>query len=482
MKRKVHEWFVERLVYLAGALLIIALGSIFFFLASESRHAFERKFSFGFRFALREEGKPDAAADLTQDPNAAILVANFEGSDGFDDKEEAVPAFTLEEVRGSYSLAVAATDYEGQLYRDDWRTAKNANKGDTFKLFAFATPEYRAKKMVLVWEPDVDFDPKTSPYDFRLTLAKAPAGSGVEGTDLDLKKQPKGQLTLPTYVASTDEERTQGYVFELRAVPREGNFAATIKGLASTDWQPTAGHPRFGFVPLLLGTLSMAAIAIIIAAPLGTAAALFLSEIASARVREWVKPVIEMLASIPTVVLGYFGLMLLAPALQKTAGEALHMESGRSMITASLMLAFLLLPTVISLAEDALRAVPNALRDSAFAIGCTSREAIKNVILPAARAGIVGASLLAFARAVGETMIIWMLSGGTPSMPSANPLKTAVSSVRGITDTIAIETPNVEFGGAHYGHLFLIALILFAFTLVINLSGFYYARSKRWQS
>ncbi len=197
----------------------------------------------------------------------------------------------------------------------------------------------------------------------------------------------------------------------------------------------------------------MSLIAVLLATPLALATAVYVSELAPARLREWTKPTIELLASMPTVVLGYFGLILFAPWLLRWFGEALNMSSGRSMLTASLVLAIPILPTVITIAEDAVRAVPRALRDGGEALGLTWAEAVRSVILSAAKAGILAAVLLGTVRAVGETMIVWILSGGTARMLSFGSLREAVGNLvqptRGIPDTIAIEMGNVEFEGPH---------------------------------
>lgn len=371
-----------------------------------------------------------------------------------------MPLPTLEELAGTAYCATGSPlkdrlegVSEADIYKDDWRSDKTADKEDRFLLFGFATPEYRREEMLLAWEPDAAFDPRLTPYDLRPRIARVPEGVKLDRIEIDLKSHPRGRMLLPTYVASTDADRLNGYVFEVVAKPTAGNFLATLSSLFRNDWAPTLQYPRFGFVPLLFGTLLMSLIAVLLATPLALATAVYVSELAPARLREWTKPTIELLASMPTVVLGYFGLILFAPWLLRWFGEALNMSSGRSMLTGSLVLAIPKLPTVITIAEDAVRAVPRALRDGAEALDLTWAEAVRSVILSAAKAGILAAVLLGTARAVGETMIVWIPSGGTARMLSFGSLREAVGNLvqptRGIPDTIAIEMGNVEFEGPH---------------------------------
>jgi phosphate transport system permease protein len=359
--------------------------------------------------------------------------------------------------------------------RDDWRAQKPVTKGDRFLLFAFATSEYTADKFRLRWEPDAAYDPVHAAH--RLVLRSIQSPPGTPKIEIDLSKQPSGSIELPAWVAKTDAERTQRYRFEVVAEPKySSGFAATMAGFFRTDWAPTLQYPRFGFVPLILSTLLITCLAILFAAGPALMTAIYLSEMAPGRIREWLKPIIELLASVPTVVLGYFGLMLVAPGVMATIGEALRFESGRSVLTASIMMAVLILPTIISIAEDALRNVPGSLRDGAEALGLTPIEAIKRVTVRAAKPGLISALLFGFARATGETMIVWILGGGTALMPRAS-LETLGQPTRGIADTIGIEMANVVFEQPHYGHLFLIGLILFGITVTVNLAG--HRMSKR---
>ncbi len=469
----------------AGVLTLAVIVAMGYYLIHESQYAFKRKFTYGFRFALQPtEGEFEREIPL--DPNASVLTVHTEGAEGMDEKEEGIEMPTLEALAGTAALGtgtaltgdlekVDAGRAEG-LFRDDWRSPKSAEEGDRFLLFGFATPEYKFDKMVLAWVPDEGADPNEAPYDLRLRLRRGPDGADVPAIDVDLRKTPSGRIELPVFVAKSDAERTRGYVFEVVATPTRSNAGATAAGFFGSEWGPTLAHPRYGFFPLLASTLLITLLALLIAAPIAVGAAIYVSEIAPRRLREWLKPIIELLASVPTVVLGYFGLMLLAPGLMKIVPEAAGMQSGRAMITAAIMMAILLIPIIMTIAEDTLRSVPLTLRDGGIALGLTQEETIKRVLMPAAKAGLSAAILLGFSRAVGETMIVWILSGGTPNLPNFNSLGQAVKNffepTRGMADTIAIEMGNVAFEEQHYGHLFLLGLSLFVLTLAINLLGF----------
>ena len=489
MKAKLTDWIMERLVWIAGLLVLTIVGAIFFYLSSESRYAFDRTFAFGYRIALQPTSA-DPKEDIAFDPNATFVGAHLDGVDGLDEKEETIPMPSIDQMRGASLMATGvgmplpgAKAGDPPFYtRDDWRAPKTATASEKFTIYGYASPEQKNSTMRLRWGADSGFIASRSPYRLNLRLVRAPAGVNAPKVEIDLVEQPSGSLDLPTWIAKTDDDRTKGYVFELTSTPRYGsNFLATVSGLMSTDWEPTHPYARYGFMPLLLGTLLITLIAVCLAAPVAVLTSLYLSELAPSRLREWLKAFIELLASVPTVVLGYFGLMLVAPGLIKVFGEAAGMTSGRSLLTASLLMAVLILPLMISVAEDALRAVPSSLRDGAFSLGFSPAEAIRKVLLPAARPGIIAALLLGFARAIGETMIVWILAGGTATMASlADPIKSLVQPSRGIADTIAIEMGNVVFEAPHYGHLFLIGLILFVLTLAINLTGYYYGR-RAWR-
>ncbi|MBC8066326.1 MAG: phosphate ABC transporter permease subunit PstC [Chlorobia bacterium] len=479
------------LVYASGGVIVGIILAIAYYLTHESTYAFDRKFDFGYRFALQPiKGEFE---DLDIDPNATLLTANREGMDELDEKEEGVPFPTIESLAGvakfgtgSPQASTLSNAIPEETFKDHWKGMKRADRSTKFLLFGFATPEYKDPKMALAWSPDAAFDPNLTPFDLKLKLVQSPAGVKTDPIEIDLRKQKTGRIELPTFVARTDEDRQKGYVFELVATPTMSHNVAVLAGTMRSEWDGTLAYPRFGIVPLIVGTLILTIIAVLIATPFSIGAAVYLSEIAPNRVREWLKPLVELLASVPTVVLGYFGLMLLAPFLGNTLAAAVGLESGRALLTAAIMMAVLLFPTITSFAEDALQAVPQSMRDGGEALGLTAREKLKKIILPAAKGGIISAVILGIARAIGETMIVWILSGGTPFLPSFASPKDAVANLmkpmKGVPDAIAIEMGNVDFEGVHYGHLFLLGLVLFIITLAINTIGQRMAKKVAWRS
>jgi phosphate transport system permease protein len=250
-------------------------------------------------------------------------------------------------------------------------------------------------------------------------------------------------------------------VFESLAFFREINVFSFLFG---SLWAPTGTPPSFGFLPLLVGTLLITTIAIVVAAPLGLLSAIYMAEYASPRVRSVAKPLLEMLAGIPTVVLGFFAALTVAPLIRNT-GQSIGLDvSSESALAAGLVMGMMIVPLISSLSDDIINAVPQSLRDGSSAIGATKSETIKRVVLPAALPGIVSAIMLAISRAVGETMIVVMAAGLAANM-SINPLQ-AVSTI-----TVQIATLLVgdqEFDSAKTLSAFALGLVLFFFTLALN--------------
>ena len=226
-------------------------------------------------------------------------------------------------------------------------------------------------------------------------------------------------------------------------------------------WYPT--FELFGTLPLILGSVLVTIVAIAIALPLGVATAVFVREVAPGWAREILKPMIEVLAGIPSVVLGFLGMALVAPLIR----EALAVPTGLTALTGALILAYMALPTIISVAEDALDAVPKGYRDAGLAMGATRWQTIWRVVVPAARSGLVTAVMLGMGRAIGETMAVMMVTGNAPRMPLS--LSSIVRPVRTMTATIAAEMGEVARGSTHYHVLFGIGILLFVLTFVINL-------------
>jgi phosphate transport system permease protein len=233
-----------------------------------------------------------------------------------------------------------------------------------------------------------------------------------------------------------------------------------LRQLFGTRWYPI--EEQFGLMPLLVGTFLVTIGAVIIAVPLGVVAAIYLGEIAPTWLREILKPLIEILAGIPSIVLGFLGWVALAPIIQN-----LGAPTGLTAFTGSLLLAYMSLPTIISISEDALYAVPKEYRDGSLAIGATQWQTIWRVVLPAARSGLVIAVMLGIGRVIGETMAVLMVTGNAANIPDFG-LSMFFSPVRTMTATIAAEMGEVAQGSLHYNVLFGIGLILFLITFTVN--------------
>ncbi len=233
-----------------------------------------------------------------------------------------------------------------------------------------------------------------------------------------------------------------------------------LKSLFGTRWYPIEGY--FGVVPLILGSLTVTFGAILIAVPLGVLTAVFISEVAPLWANQILKPLIEILAGIPSVVLGFIGILVLAPFLR----TSLNLPTGLTALTGAILLGWGAIPTIVSIAEDALNAVPPSYRQGAFALGATRWQTIWGVTFPAARSGIITAIMLGIGRVIGETMTVMMVTGNAATMP--NGLKTFIMPIRTMTATIAAEMGEVAAGTPHYQVLFFIGLLLFLFSLAIN--------------
>lgn len=234
-----------------------------------------------------------------------------------------------------------------------------------------------------------------------------------------------------------------------------------LRQLFSSRWYPIEGI--YGMWPLLVGSILVTAGAVIIAVPLGLIAAIYLGEIAPPWQREILKPLIEVLAGIPSIVLGFLGWVALAPIIQH-----LGAPTGLTAFTGALLLAYMALPTIISISEDALYAVPKTYRDGALAIGATQWQTIWRVVLPTARSGIMIAVMLGIGRAIGETMAVLMVTGNAANIPAFGP-DMIFQPVRTLTATIAAEMGEVAQGSLHYNVLFGLGIVLFSITFTINL-------------
>lgn len=228
-------------------------------------------------------------------------------------------------------------------------------------------------------------------------------------------------------------------------------------------WYPTSVNRQFGLLPLFFGSLIVTAGSILFAVPLGIASAIYISEIADPRVADFLKPFIEILAGIPSVVFGFFGLVILVPIIQ----NSFNLPTGQTALTGSILLGIMALPTIITISEDAISSVPSTLEQGSLALGATKWQTIYKVIVPAALSGISAAVMLGIGRAIGETMTLMMVTGNTaviPSFPGG-----FLASVRTMTATVALEMGEVPQGSTHFHALFAVGAVLFIITFLINL-------------
>lgn len=237
----------------------------------------------------------------------------------------------------------------------------------------------------------------------------------------------------------------------------------TVGGfLGDKEWFPTAQPAaQMGVLPLILGTLWVSLGAIVIALPLGLATAIYMAEIANSKVRNVLKPVVELLAGIPSVVYGFFGLVVIVPFIQET----FNLPVGETALAGSIILAIMALPTIITISEDAIRTTPRAMKEASLALGATHWQTITRVIVPYSKSGITAAAILGIGRAIGETMAVLMVTGNAAVIPHS-----LLEPVRTIPATIAAELGEAPYGGLHFKALFALGCILFLITLLINLS------------
>lgn len=240
--------------------------------------------------------------------------------------------------------------------------------------------------------------------------------------------------------------------------------------ILGNDWYPTYDPPSFGIFPLLAASFAVTVLSSLIAVPLGVMSAVYLAEIASPRVRGIFKPLIELLAALPSVVIGFFGLVVVAPFLQDT----FDMPTGLNLFTASLMLAFMSVPTICTISEDAVFSVPKDLKSASLALGATRWETMWRVTLPASLSGISTGVILGMSRSIGETMVTLMVAGGAAMLPLS-----LFDPVRPMPASIAAEMAETPFRSEHYFALFAIGIALFLFTLMFNLLADHIAHKHR---
>jgi len=236
-----------------------------------------------------------------------------------------------------------------------------------------------------------------------------------------------------------------------------------LSSLFSIRWYPIEEY--FSLLPLIGGSIVVTIGAAFVAIPIGLLTAIYIAEIAPRWAREILKPLVEVLAGLPSVVLGFLGILILSPFLRRL----LNLPTGLTALTGSLLLGGIAIPTIVSIAEDALDAVPRSYRDAALALGATEWQTIWRVTLPAARSGVLTAMMLGIGRTIGETMTVMMVTGNAPILPTS--LRAFISPVRTMTATIAAEMGEVANGSVHYHVLFFIGIVLFLISLGINVTA-----------
>lgn len=252
--------------------------------------------------------------------------------------------------------------------------------------------------------------------------------------------------------------------FSLFKTVRVGDF------LLGKEWYPISEPPKFGILPLLSGSLFVTLGATVLSVPLGVASAVYISEVASPRLKEFLKSGVELLAAIPSVVIGFIGIMILVPDLKKI----FHLPTGLTALSGAIILAFMAMPTIVSIAEDAITSVPKRYKEAALALGATHWQAIYRVIIPAASSGIVAAIMLGVGRVIGETMAVMMVTGNAARIPTS-----MLQPVRTLTATIAAEMGETVQGSDHYFALFAIGIVLFFITFIINLVADYFLHRRK---
>ena len=252
------------------------------------------------------------------------------------------------------------------------------------------------------------------------------------------------------------------FVF-LEAAPALFGHLNLLEFFASTEWQPTSEvQPRYGTLALLVGTLSVTGLAMLLAVPLGLGAAVYISEFCTGKVKETLKVLIELLAAVPSVVWGFIGYVVLGPILMELTGAAV----GVNLLNGGIILALMSVPIIVSVGEDALKAVPDSYREAALSLGASRWELVYRVLFPAAKNGLLAAVLLGVGRGIGETMAVLMTTGHAVQIP-----RSLVDPIRTLTATIAAELGEAVQGDTHYRVLFVIGLVLFAVTFVVNLTA-----------
>jgi len=239
--------------------------------------------------------------------------------------------------------------------------------------------------------------------------------------------------------------------------------------LFGKSWYPISEPPHLGILPLILGSLMVTLGAALISIPIGVACAVYIAEVAPLKIKEILKSGIELLAAIPSVVLGFIGMVTLVPWIK----SIFHLPTGLTALSGAVMLAFMAMPTIVSIAEDALYSVPKTYKEGALALGATHWQAIHRVILPAASSGIMAAVMLGIGRVIGETMAVMMITGNAAVIPHS-----ILQPVRTLTATIAAEMGEAVVGSEHYFALFAVGIVLFVISFIVNVGADLFLHKK----
>lgn len=260
------------------------------------------------------------------------------------------------------------------------------------------------------------------------------------------------------------------FIFLLKEGLAVFKFVSLPEFISGKSWYPISEPPQLGILPLILGSILVTIGATIISVPIGVACAVYIAEVAPTKIKDWLKAGIELLAAIPSVVLGFIGMVTLVPLVK----SVFNLPTGLTALSGSIMLAFMAMPTIVSVAEDALYSIPKSYKEGAFALGATHWQTIWRVILPAASPGILAAIMLGIGRVIGETMAVMMITGNAAGMPYS-----LLQPVRTLTATIAAEMGEAVVGSEHYFALFAIGIVLFIISFAINVTADLFLHKKQ---
>ncbi len=287
----------------------------------------------------------------------------------------------------------------------------------------------------------------------------------VEAIEEEMTQETYGEEYLSDYAKSMIDKHDKTASVE----DAQHDIGASVKNLTGSEWQPVSRNPKYGLLPLIVGSLKVTLIAVLFGAPIAILAALFTAAFASQKIKEIIKPTIEMLAGFPSVVIGFFALVVLATLLQNYFGYEYRLNA----FVGGIALSLAVIPIVYTVTEDALSSVPKVLTEASLSLGATKWQTALFVVLPAAIPGVFAAILLGVGRAFGETMIVLMATGNASLMSIE-----LFEPVRTMSATIGAEMAEVVFGDTHYNVLFLIGSILFIFTFLLNAIAEFYVRNK----